>query len=398
MSEVINAIEKISDGFDDYKKVSEKKLDQLTDRLEQIEAMSDRPGKAGGAGDFGPEQREYKGVFLDWIRKPGDGRCRSRLDDAQHELGKKDVSIGSNPAGGYALPEEIARQIEKRERQLNPFRELVRVDRCSTNDYKALVSMGDGTAGWVSETGTRTATDSPTLRERAPTFGEQYAYPTTTQWALDDVFFNVQEWLVNEVADEWASQEATAIISGNGSDKPTGILASNPTSTDDHGSPMRNANVIEYVPLPAAASSPFTTTAPTVDQLIDLIGTVKERYLADASGVAFVMHRLTAARLRKQKTTDGQYLWQDSLQAGQPATLLGYKVLTCDAMPTVAANAFPVLFGNFKRGYLLVDRVGMRILPNPYSVPGKVSYYCSRRIGGCVLSNDAIKAAKISLS
>jgi HK97 family phage major capsid protein len=271
------------------------------------------------------------------------------------------------------------------------------VDQCSSNDYKALVSMGDGTTGWVSETGSRAGTNSPTLRERAPTFGEQYAYPTTTEWALDDVFFNVQKWLVDEVAADWASQEATAIISGDGSSKPTGILASSPAANNDDGSPLRAAGVIEYIPL-SNPSSPFTSQI-HIDSLIDLVGSVKERYLQETDGVAFVMHRLTAAHLRKLKSSSGgDYMWQESSQAGLPPMLLGYKVLTCDAMPTVGANEHPVLFGNFKRGYLLVDRVGIRVTPNPYSVPGKVSFYVRRRLGGCVLNNDAIKALKVSLT
>ena len=91
-------------------------------------------------------------------------------------------------------------------------------------------------------------------------------------------------------------------------------------------------------------------------------------------------------------------MWQESSQAGQPAMLLGYPVYTSDACQTIAVNSYPILFGNFARSYLLVDRVGMRVLPNPYSTPGKVSFYCSRRVGGCVLNNDAIKALKVSLT
>jgi len=398
MTELLKAVDKIGESFDGFKQTTGKSLekigqriDGLQERVEISESTQGRPEKYSG-GAFSKDQSEYKTTFLDWMRHSRDKVYEVRLAEAQHELGKKDVSIGVNAAGGFALPEEISRAIENRERQLNPFRQLVRVETCSTNDYKALVSLGDGTSGWVSETGTRSATLSPNLRERAPTFGEQYALPTTTEWALDDIFFNVQEWLVNEVAADWAAQEATAIISGDGSSKPTGILATTPVVTDDDASPLRAAGVIEYIPL----TSPASPQVINFDSLIDLVSQVKEKYLMESDGVAFVMHRLTAAKVRKLKASGtGDYVWQDSTQAGMPASLLGYRVFTCDAMPTAGGNNFAVLFGNFRRGYLLVDRVGIRVTPNPYSTPGKVSFYVRRRLGGCVLLNDAIKALRI---
>ncbi len=390
--ELKDALAGVSDGVKALRESYDEKFGGLAERIERIEAQGDRPGKVDSK-EFSKEQNEYKAEFLSWMRKPSDRVRENRLSEASHEFGKKDVTIGTGSAGGYALPEEISRQIENRERQLNPFRQLVRVEQCSTNDYKALVSMGDGTTGWVSETGSRSATNSPTLRERAPTFGEQYAYPTASEWSLDDVFFNVQKWIVDEVAADWASAEATAIISGTGSSQPTGILNSTPTATNDDGSPMRAASTIEYVGL-SSASSP---TALNLDSLITLVGSVKERYLQETDGCAFVMHRLTAAYLRRQKaSSSGTYLWEENAQLGQPASLLGYRLVTCDAMPQLGNDNFAVLFGNFKRGFLLVDRVGIRVTPNPYSTPGQVSFYVRRRVGGTVLNNDAIKALRIS--
>lgn len=388
-SELIATINGIGESVSEFKRAQDKRVAELTDRLERIEAGASRPAAAAGVSR---EQNEYKGVFLEWLRKPSDKVYESRLTQATHDLSKKDVTIGTGSAGGYALPEEIARAIENRERQLNPFRSLVRVDQCSTNDYKALVSMGDGTTGWVAETGTRSATVTPTLRERVPTMGEQYAYPTASEWSLDDVFFNVQDWLVSEVAADWAAAEATAIVSGNGSAKPTGILNTTPVATADDSSPLRNPAAIEFVGL----QSPGSPVAVNMDSLIHLAAQVKERYLVERDAVAWVMHRNTLAAIRRLKaSTAGTYLWGD-LAEDRPETLLGYRVFTCDAVPTVANDAFSVLFGNWKRGYLLVDRVGMRITVNPYSTPGMVSFYVRRRVGGCVLNNDAIKALRIA--
>lgn len=135
----------------------------------------------------------------------------------------------------------------------------------------------------------------------------------------------------------------------------------------------------------------------TIDSLIDLVGTVQERYLQEADRIAWCMHRTTAARLRKLKaSTAGSYHWEPSTQAGQPGMLLGYPVLTCDAMPQVANDNFAVLFGNWRRGYLLADRTGMSITLDPYSTPGKTRFYARRRVGGRIKNNDALKALRIA--
>lgn len=390
--EALDQIKRIGDTSNAVLGSHKAAIEGLTSRVEELETLGDRPA-AGVRSAFSAKDNEHKGVFMEWLRNPRDASRINRLSEAQHEM--KDVSIGSNPAGGFGLPKEISSKIETRVRQLNPFRNLVRIDQCSSNDYHALVSMGDGTAGWSSETGTRTATLSPTLRDRAPTFGEQYALPTASNWSLADIFFDVQQWLVNETAAEFASQEATAIISGNGSNRPTGILNTTPTAVADDASPMRAATTIEFTSL--VGFSPSSPVNINMDALINLVGRVKERYLIESDKVAFCMHRLTLAALRRLKaTTAGSYFLEPSLQAGMPASLLGYPVVTCDAVPTIASDAFAVLFGNWARGYVLVDRVGMSIVIDPYSTPGLTRFYVSRRVGGCVLNNDALKVLRIA--
>src|SRR5262245_14420835 len=142
------------------------------ERIEMLEGRADLP-RGDGARRYTREDDEYKSVFIEWMRKPLDDRRKARLAEAQHVMSQKDVTIGSNIAGGYALPKEISQDVETRVRQLNPFRDLVDVVQVGTNDFHSLVSLGDATSGWSSETGTRTATLSPNLRDVAPTFGEQ---------------------------------------------------------------------------------------------------------------------------------------------------------------------------------------------------------------------------------
>jgi HK97 family phage major capsid protein len=370
------------------------RLDDTQSRIEELEVRARLPGRTtDGGGQYSRADNEHKSVFFDWIRRPTDERCKARLAEAQHEILTKDVSIGSLPGGGYALPKEIATQIERRVRQLNPFRELVDVVQCSSNDFHYLVSLGDGTSGWSSETGTRNATNSPNLRDIAPTFGELYALPTASNWSLEDPVFDVQRWLVEDISADWSAAEATAIISGNGTDKPTGCLNTTPVTTADDASPMRAQQALQYIPL----TGPSSPVAINIDSLIDLIGAIKERYVQESDRCAFVMHRTTAARLRKLKaSTAGSYHWEPSTQAGMPERLLGYRVATCDGMPQVANDNFAVVFGNWRRGYLLADRTGMAITVDPYSTPGKTRFYARRRVGGKIKNNDALKVLRIS--
>ncbi len=395
MSQITESLNRINDGVDAMRASHDKETAELKSRIEILEANGDRPLGVAGSGDRTNEshaQKEYRTEFLSWLRKPHDTLYKSRLTQASHDLSKKDVTIGTTTAGGFALPEQISTQIENRVRQLNPFRKLVNVQQCGTNDFKALVGMADGTTGWVGETTSRTATLTPTLRERAPTMGELYAYPQASNWSLEDIFFNVQQWLVDDVSADWSAQEATAIISGNGTNRPTGILNSTPVTTADTASPVRAAGVIQYIQ-PTTPGSPARIN---MDSLISLVYTVAERYLQEADACAFVMHRTTAAFIRTLKaSTAGSYLWQESAALGQPPTLLGYPVYTCDAMTLhTVADGFPVLFGNWKRGYLLADRIGTTITVDPYTNPGYTRFYLRKRLGGCVLNNDALKALR----
>jgi len=353
------------------------------ERIEELEAATRLPGAAATE----KAKSEYKDAFLGYLRSNGqDPQAERKLNDLQ----KKDITIGTTSAGGFAVPEEIARQIEVLERKMSPVRDLVKVVTVSTSDYKELVSIGNTTtSAWSSETGTRNATNTPELRERAPTWGELYAYPKVSEWALDDVFFNVEGWLTESVAQDFAIAEATAVLTGNGTNKPTGLLNTAPTSVADNASPMRAASVLQYIAL-VGESSPLALTA---DTLIDCFYTLQSAYRPNST---WVMNSATTGAVRKLKGSDNNYLWQPGLAAGVPDTLLGRPVSVWEQSADIADNALPILFGDFRRGYLLCERAGLRILRDPYSTAGYVKYYVRRREGGIVLNNDAVKAIKIS--
>lgn len=385
LEETIASSEKELKRLEDEKKV-------LADRLERLEAEADDvgPGK-----DRSKERlaKEHVKSFVGWIRSRG--RDHDAVKSLQ-EIEKKAVSgisdASTGASAGHAVPEEISREIDRVVQLTSPVRQAVKVVRAGSPDYKELLDIRGTTTGWVGETDGRTATATPQLLQRAPTFGTLYAYPAAYEETLNDVFFDVGGWLVDSISDGFALAEGLAVLTGNGTNKPTGMLKDAPVSTADDASPLRAAGVLQYVPI-GVDSSPLTA-AIAADGLISLVYALKAQHRAQAR---FAMASTTIAAVRKLKDSYGQYLWQPTLAAGQPSTLLGYSVLPWENLASPGVSSLSVLFGDFRRGYTLVDLQGMRMtVDDNITAPGQVKFYVRRRMGGCVYNHQAIKVGKIS--
>jgi HK97 family phage major capsid protein len=233
-------------------------------------------------------------------------------------------------------------------------------------------------AAWGDETTVRSAeTTSATIGRNSIDTFEMYAQPQATQKLIDDSSIDIEQWIAEKVADKMARLEATAFISGDGTTKPKGILTYAAGTTFG-----------QVQQLTTGASG-----AITADSLVQLYFSLKDEYARRAS---FLMHRTTvqAVRLLKEATTN-QYLWQPGLSAGTPDTLLGVPVALAADMPTPAANSLSVAVGDFKRAYLIVDRVGIRTLRDPFTAKPFVKFYTTKRVGGKVVNTDAIKLLKL---
>lgn len=402
ISAVKTAVSDLSKGVDAWKSRNERRLDDIERALVSLKrgAIS---GANGGNSAGSREQLEHKERFIAWMRRPHDHATRSQLGEAQSDLEKKAVVIGTDSAGGFAVPELIYNEVERKVATLNPFRSLVKVVQAGSSDFVHLVDKRGETAAWVGEGGTRSETNTPVLASRKPTFGTVYAYPKASEESMQDIFFDVQSWLVDSVSETIASAEATAIITGDGSNKPTGFLHATPSASADDGSPARADGALQYLATGVAAGFPaFSNTSPVAypaDVIVDLVHSVKSQYLADTAGVAFVMNRATAAVVRKFKDADGNYLWSNALAAGMPATLAGYPVVLTDAMPSLGANAFPIAFGNWRRAYVLADRGALTVtVDQGITTPGQFKFYVRKRVGGIVLNNEAVKLIKCAVS
>lgn len=300
----------------------------------------------------------------------------------------KSFNATASDTGGYALPREIDAVIDATLKAISPIRSIANVVTVGSAGYRKLVTTGGTPSGWAAETGSRAETATPTFNEIAPPMGELYANPSASQAMLDDAQFDVEAWLAEEIATEFAKAEGTAFVSGNGTNRPKGFLSQTLSSASDAS---RSFGSLQYVPSGAAGDF----AANPQDKLIDLVQTLRSPY---RQGASWVMNATTLARIRKFKTSDGAFLWTPGLAVGQPATLLGYPVVESEDMPDVAANSLSIAFGNFKAGYLIAERSETAILRDPYSNKPFVNFYAVKRVGGCVSNSEAIKVLKFAAS
>lgn len=349
-------VEKINAAIGDLQKI-------VDDQATQIAAM-----KLGGGGDAGPVDAEYTEAFKSWFKR----------ETVQAALTK-----GTDAEGGYLAPVEWDRTIQQRLVTLSPMRDIAQVQEIGGNGFRKLVNTSGFGSGWVGETAARPQTSTGQLQPLDFTTGELYANPAASQQMLDDAVIDLEQWIASEVETEFSLQEGLAFVAGDGVNKPRGFL------TYATGGTAAAVHPAGSIPVVAASSA----TAITVDNMIDLVYALPQQLSQDAR---FVMNRNSLASARKLKDDNGNYLWEPSVQAGSPSQLLGYPVTEMAAMPTPAANALPVAFGDFRRGYLIVDRQGVRVLRDAYTNKPFVHFYTTKRVGGGVIDPNAIRILKMA--
>ena len=364
-----------------YATAAEHGFVELKDRMDSMETKMARPNSsvALSTGDSAIST-EHKNAFLkEFVAKGDDANLRA--------LETKSLSTSTGGDGGFAVPTVIDSEIEKQIGNLSPMRNIVRVKQVESGDYKRLVNVGGTASGWVGEVDARTESTTPSLQEVAIVPGEIYANAAATQRALDDMQFDAEAWLMDEVAEEFAVAEGAAIVNGDGVNKPKGFLSYTTAASIDA---TRAFGTLEHVITGEIGGFPLADPA---DILIDLVHSLKARY---RQGAVFVMNSKTLASVRKFKDADGNFIWRVGLSEGQPGLLLGYPVIEAEEMPDVASDSLSIAFGNFDRGYTLAERTGTRVLRDPYSNKPYVHFYATRRVGGAVVNSDAIKLLKFA--
>jgi len=361
------------------------KLDRINHAIDEHKAIVDelalksaRP-HLGASAFRSTSVLQHKAAFEAYVRH---GEA-----NGLHVLEGKALSVGSNPDGGYFVPAETEAAVIRGVKNISPIRAIAGSRVVSATVYKKPFAITGPSTGWVAETATRPETNSPTLAELTFPTMELYAMPSATQTLLDDSAVNIDEWLAEEIQVAFAQQVGTAFVSGDGTNKPKGFLGYTKVANDSW-----SWGNIGYVP--TGTDGAFDATNPS-DDLIDFIYTLKSEYRANAH---WVMNRATQATIRKFKDADGNYIWQPGERADLAPTLMNYPVAESEDMPNLASDSFSVAFGDFQRGYLVVDRAGIRVLRDPYSAKPYVLFYTTKRVGGGVQDFDAIKLLKFGTS
>lgn len=389
VSEDMDKLGELKADFDKFVLASQRpgaggaKQDELEAECKQWNAMLradfQSKGRPAPAEVTAEQYAEYKSAFFSMVRH---GNMEMLTADQ-----RKAMSAGSDPDGGYLLPAPTVGRVVQKVHEQSVIRQLATVQTISTDSLEGIVDNDEADAGWVSEMGSRNDTDTPQVGKYRIEAHEMYAQPKVTQKLIDDAATDVEAWLANKIGDKFARVEGSAFWTGDGVGKPRGLAAYSTAATADDA---RNWGTFEHVA--TGANGAFHTTK--ADPLQDLIGAFKDQYLQNA---AFVMRREVRTLIRKMKSTgDDRYLWEPSLQAGQPDRLMGYATRIDQFMPKLDTGSLSLAFGDFKEAYTIVDRIGIRTLRDPYTAKPYVRFYSTKRTGGGAINFEALKFLKFA--
>jgi HK97 family phage major capsid protein len=399
-------VENLNKQLDEIAKNIAEAKKEAAERADTLEMKINRVGLAGGqrsdvddqavAAVFSRDISARMGKAVNFtVKQIGDYRHALnrylRLGDAAGRDVFDTLQVGADPDGGYWVLPDLSGRIAQKVYETSPMRQYAFVQPISSDRLRGIIDNGEASSGWVGEqdAATRdTETNTPQLGQWEIVAHEQYAEPIATQQLLDDAAVDVEGWLGGKVSNKFARVETTAFFTGApGAKKPTGFLdttAYPKVTTDDS---TRAWGSIQYV---ASGASGDLTNA---DKLFSVIYALKAFYRASAVWMAA---RAMISKIRQLKDSQNRYLWEPSLQAGEPAKLLGYDVVDAEDMPTPAANSYSLAFGNFNEAYTIVDRTGMRVLRDPFTKKGFVKFYTTKRVGGGVTNSEAIKLLKLA--
>ncbi|HDL7689204.1 TPA: phage major capsid protein [Yersinia enterocolitica] len=318
--------------------------------------------------------------------KPVDDGKKVTNDELRHYIMTGETRMLSttvNESGGYSVIPELDSEIMRMLADESEMRQICTVKTTKSNEYKKLVSVGGAAVGRGVEGEARTETATPKLEEVSIKLNSIYAYPKTTQEILDFSDVDILGWLTEEISDTFIETEETDLVNGDGTKKAKGFLSYPRAAAGDRTRPF---GTLEKM---VAAGD-----APTADELIDLVFKLRRRYRKSA---VWVMNSNSAAMLQKIKNGNGDYIWRDRLQAGDPDMLLGHPVRYLENMPDAEPGKPVIAVGDFKRGYFIVDHeTGTRTRPDNITEPGFYKVHTDKYLGGGLVDSNAIKVLEIA--
>lgn len=371
----------------------EKQTNELLAQKDELVKMRNAIQRLGNgatveSGEHGEQKSADKKAFDSAIRimLKGQGLQAASIHNLP-EAERKALSNAIGQDGGYRVQPYQDPMVDSILYDTSPMRSVASVVTIGTNVYENIGKTSRAGSSWVGELGNRTSSTTAHIAKISIPVHEHYSYQYLTQQHIEDASYDVIGETSRDAALEFAIAEATAFVTGDGVDRPRGFTT--------YTAKTANADVytIDQIGTKVAAS----TGAVTTDELIDLKALVKVGY---RQGLTFAMNRATEAAIRKLRYTSGtnEYIWQYSLQAGEPDMLLGVPVAIMEDMPDMATGAVAIAIGDFRRGYKIVDRVGMDMLDDPYTGGQyRILKYRSRVGGGITVAGfDCIKYLKMA--
>lgn len=399
-STIKQAIEELGRAFQEFKQTNEERivalekkhsdplleeklsrmnvsLDKASDRLQHFFALSNRPHLESGS-----PQDDHKKAFLDYVCKGQESNLRS--------LESKRLDPTKTEDGGYFLPDSMVASVYESLKMMSPMRELASAVQTSHHQYELIIDDNKQRTQWgeeLTEEERKKGSVTPQIKKITYPVFTLYDAPRISSTLLEDTSFHVESWLVELISKNMSQKENEAFIQGCGKKKPQGLLCESIKSSDKEVWGCLHT-------LKTGVNGKFAQNAPE-EKLIELVYALRPEYLA---GAKWLMTREVLAEIRKMKTSQGDYLWQPTLASGTPgATLLGYPVVICDDLPTLAMAGTSILFGNFKEGYVIVDRMNLNVLRDPYTSKPDIDLLVRRRVGGGWKDFRAIKGLSFSV-
>lgn len=309
------------------------------------------------------------------------------LRDIERQLNLRNLHSGSSPDGGFlVMPEHDTGPIEKILQEMVVMRQIATVRTIGGYSLKKPFNKRGATASWVGEQEARGETSTPDLAELEFPAMELYAKPLASATMLEDSSIDLEGWLAEEVNEAFADAEELGYFAGAGNKQPQGLLTLEKVATGTWGA---STHFMKFEYLPSG-----TDAAITADSMTKLPYLMKPMHRANGS---YMLNRGTIGAARILKDGNGTYVWSDAKE-GNPARLFNFPVIEAESMPDIASDSFPVGFGDWKRTYIIVDRVGMSVLRDPYSSKPYIEFYTRKRVGGGVQNHETAKFLKCATS
>ena len=383
VAQIKELIEVQGRGLDEFKARYDARVSALESEVGEFLKKANRP-HFGGSSSHTPDMKAFEAA------------ARALITGKQEKANElfieaKALNAGTGPDGGYVVHDVFSTGMTKVMTELSPIYRLARrIPMPTGGAFEEPIDRETAEATWVGETQSQVDTDTPQLGAFRVELKEICAMPKATQTLIDIASLDVLGWLQGKIGDAFASKESDAFHNGDGVACPRGILSYSTAATADS---TRAWGVFQHIATGVNGAFPAFPVSNPADILIDMVTALKPQY---RKGAVWLMNRSTAAVVSKFKDAEDRYIWQQSLIAYQPSTLLGYPVEIDEDMPDIATGSLSIAFGNVEKTYTIVEQPGIKFLTDPYTDKPNVRLFAYRRVGGGANNSEALKLLKFS--